>query len=65
MDTWYLLGGVAMFGASMYIVNRFGLHRQGLFTPLVTRGARKLPTLAAIALGTAGGALVYLGMRAG
>jgi hypothetical protein len=67
MDTKLLLvlGGIALVGLSMYVVNRFELHRTGLMRPLTTKGAAKLPTILAIVLGIGGGVLAYLGMRAG
>lgn len=58
------LGGVALLGLSILVVNRYNLHRGGIFAPLVTPGANKLPTIAALAFGLAGGILVYLGVRA-
>ena len=61
---WLAGAGIVLFGLSMFVVNRFDLHRRGLFEPLTTRGANKLPTLAAMAFGIAGGILVFYGLRA-
>lgn len=62
---WSLGGGIALLALSMFVVNRYDLHRKGLLTPLTTSGANKLPTVAAMAFGIAGGILVYYGLRAG
>ena len=62
--SWYLIGGVALFAVSIFIANRYNLQRGGLFAPLTTPGANKLPTIGAIAFGIAGGVLVYYGLRA-
>ena len=61
---WYLIGGIALLGLSMFVVNRYELHRKGLLVPLTTPGANKLPTVLALASGIAGGVLVYYGLRA-
>lgn len=61
---WFLIGGAALFAVSIAIVNRFNLQRGGLFTPLTTPGAKKLPTIGAIGFGIAGGILIYYGLRA-
>lgn len=62
--TLFLIAGALLFGISIFIVNRFNLQRGGLFAPLTTPGARKLPTLGAIGFGIAGGILIYYGLRA-
>jgi hypothetical protein len=61
---WYFVGGAALFAASIYIVNRFDLGRGGIFAPILGGGPKRLPALAAVALGIAGGILIYTGMRA-
>lgn len=61
---WCLVGGAALFAISLVIVNRYNLQRGGLFAPLMTPGARKLPTIGAIGFGIAGAILIYYGVRA-
>lgn len=60
---WFFIGGAALFAISIAIVNRYNLQRGGLFAPLTTPGARKLPTIGAIVFGIAGGILIYYGLR--
>ncbi|HWA17842.1 MAG TPA: hypothetical protein VG757_02495 [Devosia sp.] len=64
LQMWMIVGGVAMLGGSALIVDRYGLQRRGITAPLAD-GRNRLPALAALALGLAGGALFFLGMRGG
>lgn len=61
---WFFVGGAALFAVSLYIVNRYNLQRGGIFAPLMTPGANKLPTIGAIGFGIAGAIFIYYGMRA-
>jgi hypothetical protein len=61
--SWYLIGGIALFAVSIFIVNRYNLQRGGIFAPLTTPGANKLPTIGALAFGIAGGILMFYGLR--
>ena len=60
---WFFIGGAALFAVSLFIVNRYDLQRGGIFTPLTTPGANKLPTIGAIGSGIAGAILIYYGLR--
>jgi hypothetical protein len=62
LQIWMIVGGIVMLGASALIVDRFGLQRRGIREPL-TNDQNRLPALAAVVLGLAGGALFFLGMR--
>jgi hypothetical protein len=64
LQMWLIGGGIVMLGGSALIVDRFGLQRRGISAPLAD-GRNRLPALAAIVLGLAGGALFFLGMRSG
>jgi hypothetical protein len=61
-QVWMVGGGIVLLGASLLIVNRFGLQSRGMMAPL-RNGQSRLPALAAIVLGLAGGALLFLGTR--
>jgi hypothetical protein len=60
---WFLCAGAALFAASIYLVNRFDLSRGGIFRPILSGEGKRLPALAALALGIGGGIMIYLGMR--
>jgi hypothetical protein len=62
---WMLGGGFVLLVASLVIVERFGLARKGLFQPLVANDGNRIAAIAAIVFGLAGGALIFLGTRAG
>lgn len=63
-NVWTVGAGVVLLGLSILIGRRFDLFRQGPFEPIVANSGNKLPALAAMALGFAGGALIFLGTRA-
>jgi hypothetical protein len=60
---WMVIGGVVLLAASVLIVNRFDLARRGPFVAIMGNEGKRLPGIAAMVLGLAGGALLFLGMR--
>ncbi|MEQ1769806.1 MAG: hypothetical protein ABL879_08185 [Devosia sp.] len=60
---WLIGAGVILLGASILIGQRYDLFRQDPFQPILTNSGNKLPALAAIVFGFAGGALIFLGTR--
>ncbi len=63
MKAWMVVGGIALLAISLIIVNRFDLTRHGPFVAIMSNGGKRLPGIAAVLFGLAGGALLFLGMR--
>jgi hypothetical protein len=64
-EIWMIGGGIALLAISLMIVNRFDLYRKGPILMQIGNRQHGLPAIAAIITGLAGGALFFLGMRAG
>jgi hypothetical protein len=60
-----IVGGFVLLGVFLLLVHKYNLYRTDFWTVPKTDDGNKLPMLAAVLIGLAGGALVLLGMRLG
>ena len=62
---WMIVGGFVLLGVFLFLVHKYNFYRTDFWTVPKTDDSNKLPMLAAVLIGLAGGALVLLGMRFG